>query len=507
MVEQEIIVDMKQITKRFPGLVANDRVNLTLRKGQIHALLGENGAGKSTLMSVLAGLYRPDSGELFFHGQPVAFKSPKDAIEHGIGMVHQHFKLVVPLTVAENVALGDKTTPFRLDLNRVASRIEELSSRYNLRVDPRAKIWQLSVGEQQRVEIIKMLYRGAEVLILDEPTAVLTPQEADDLFHTLRQMADAGCAVVLITHKLKEVMAGSDLITVLRNGRNAGTLPTAETTPEELASLMVGREIVSKTVIKRSSPGKEMLSLSGISALNDQGLAALTEVNFSLAAGEILGVAGVAGNGQRELAEIVTGLRSCSSGKIILKGKDYTNKGPADFIKAGVAHIPEDRLGMGLVPNLNAVDNVLLKSYKHQPGTLINFRESKALTKKLVTDFQIKLASVDTPVKLMSGGNLQKLLLAREFENNPDLIVAVHPVRGLDISATEAVHNLLQGQKARGAGILLISEDLDELLELADRIAVIYEGRIMGILPASYEHLQTIGLMMAGNSCGKEEGA
>ena len=506
MKKHQVMVEMKKITKSFSGNLANDKVDFIAKCGEVHALLGENGAGKSTLMSALTGLYRPDSGEIRLRDKTIELKSPRDAIEHGIGMVHQHFKLVKPFTVTENIALGASTTPFLLNLDKVEAEIVSLAERFGLKVDPRAKIWQLSVGEQQRVEIIKMLYRGAEILILDEPTAVLTPQEVDDLFETLRQMANAGCAVIFITHKFREVMAGSDTITVLRNGQNVATVKTSETDQNKLAQLMVGREMTAKPLEKKGQPGEVVLKLDKVEAFNDKGLPALQCISTEIRAGEILGIAGVAGNGQRELAEVVTGLRETSGGKIMISGKDYTDRSPKEFISAGVAHVPEDRLGTGLVPNLTAVDNILLKDYRNHQGYFLDLKESRKLAEKMVEDFQIKLTSIDDPIKLMSGGNLQKMLLAREFHSEPKLIVAVYPVRGLDIGATRAVRQLLLEQREQGAAILLISEDLDELMELADKIAVMYEGEIMDILPPTYDNLEAIGLLMAGSKC-EEVGA
>lgn len=493
------LVEMRGISKVFPGVVANDSVDLAVRAGEIHALLGENGAGKSTLMSILTGLYRPDRGEIYLDGQKISFRSPRDAIRAGIGMVHQHFRLVAPFTVTENVALGLKGG-LKLNLNKMSREIAGLSREYGLQVDPQARIWQLSVGEQQRVEIIKLLYRQARVLILDEPTAVLTPQEARDLYRTLRKMADQGCAVIFITHKLQEVMEAADTITILRGGKTVATVKKQDTSAKELAQLMVGREIVGPGEKPASQKGDNVLVIKNLKVLSDKGLPALKGINLSLAAGEILGIAGVAGNGQRELAEAITGMRVILKGTITVAGQELGQGDPCRAIKAGVGYIPEDRLGMGLVPNLGAVDNLLLKEYRHPRWgkTLINRRAARQWARELVERFKVRMASLDAPAKIMSGGNLQRLLLAREISSRPRLLVAVYPARGLDVGATEAVHRLLLQQRAAGTAILLISEDLEELFRLADRIAVMYEGQIMGLVDTAGASVEELGLMMAG---------
>lgn len=492
-------VEMRGITKVFPGVVANDGVNLTAYPGEIHALLGENGAGKSTLMSILTGLYRPDGGEIYINGQKVNFRSPREAIEAGIGMVHQHFRLVAPFTVTENVALGLKGT-LRLNLNKLAEEITSLSQAYGLRIDPQARVWQLSVGEQQRVEIIKLLYRRARVLILDEPTAVLTPQEARDLYRTLKKMAAEGCTVIFITHKLQEVMEAADTITILRGGKTVATVKKSETSEKELARLMVGRDILWQGGKPQAAKGETVLEIRGLKALNDKGLLALKGIELSVAAGEILGIAGVAGNGQRELAEVIAGLRPALSGSLTVGGQELGQCDPCRVISAGVGFVPEDRLGMGLVPNLGAVDNLLLKEYRHPRWgkVLMNRRAARQWAEELVKRFQVKMADLEAPVKLMSGGNLQRLLLAREISSRPRLLLAVYPSRGLDVGATETVHRLLLEQRASGTAILLISEDLEELFRLADRIAVMYEGQIMGVVPTEEANIEDLGLMMAG---------
>ena len=501
MTENPLAVQMVGITKRFPGVLANDHINFEARTGEIHALLGENGAGKSTLMSVLAGMYRADEGEIYLRGQRVHLRSPRDAIAHGVGMVHQHFMLVPVMTVAENITLGLQQPRFVLNLARIEQKVTELSEQYGLRVDPKARIWQLSVGEQQRVEILKMLYRGADVLIMDEPTAVLTPQEVEELFITLRRMADEGKTIIFISHKLDEVMDIASRVTVLREGRVVATVDTDKTDKKELARMMVGREVLFRVERQEVNKGEVVLEVRELSARNDKGLPALKNVSFAIREGEILGVAGVAGNGQRELAEVITGLRKATSGAVWVHGCDVTNCSPRRIISESVSHIPEDRLGMGLVPNLAVSDNVILKGYRHPPLSKGPFLERTAIgrfAQRLIQTFDIATPSTTTPVKLLSGGNLQKTLLAREISIGPRLMVAVHPTRGLDVGATESVRNLLLKQRAEGAAILLISEDLDEVLALSDRIAVIYEGEIMGILSADEADVETIGLMMAG---------
>ena len=495
------LVRMQGITKRFPGVLANDNIDLEVRASQVHALLGENGAGKTTLMNILSGLYRADRGEIYVRGRRANLQSPRDAIDLGIGMVHQHFMLVDPQTVAENVILGLKTPRFFLDMVYIERRIAEFSEQYGLQVDPRARIWQLSVGEQQRVEILKMLYRGVDILIMDEPTAVLTPQEVEELFVTLRRMADEGKAVIFISHKLDEVMAISDRITVLREGKVVATVDTSQTTKEKLARMMVGREVLFRVEKKPIEPGEVVLEVRNLQALNDKGLPALKGVSFTIRQGEILGIAGVAGNGQRELAEVVTGLRKATGGGVFIAGCDLTNCSPRRVIREQVSHVPEDRLGMGLVPNLAVSDNVILKSYRDPPlarGPFLDRRSIGRFATRLIQAFNIITPSQETPVKLLSGGNLQRTILAREISIGPRLMVAVHPTRGLDVGATESVRNLLLKQREEGAAILLISEDLDELLTLSDRIAVMYEGRIMGVVDAEGADVEEIGLMMAG---------
>ena len=499
-------IQMKSITKKFSGVTANDRVNFQAYAGEIHALLGENGAGKSTLMSILAGLYSQDEGKIFIKGQSVKINSPKEAIEHGVGMVHQHFRLVQPFTVAENIILGKKGIGLFINKAKLEKEIEDLSKKFALKVEPRAKVWQLSIGEQQRVEILKMLYRGAEILILDEPTAVLAPQEAQELFRTLKQMALNGKAVILITHKLDEVMEIADKITVLRDGKSAAVINKSETDKKELTKLMIGREIMPEVNKRPLKEGPIVLYLQNIECLSDKGYLALKKVSLRIRSGEILGIAGVAGNGQKELAEVITGLRKVAKGSVKIQGKDYTNAGSKKIIEAGVAHIPEDRLGMGLVPNLCFVENTILKSYRQKPESkslltslFINYKYAHERASKLANDFNIKTADLEKPVKSMSGGNLQKLLFAREISSKPKIIVAAYPVRGLDVSAIEAVHKILLKQRELGAAILFISEDLEEIFKISDKIAVIHEGNIRGIMFAHETDVHEVGMLMTGS--------
>jgi simple sugar transport system ATP-binding protein len=491
------------IVKAFPGVLANDHVDFDLRAGEIHALLGENGAGKSTLMNILAGLYRPDEGEIRRDGRPVTFGSPRDSIEAGLGMVHQHFTLVPSQTVTENILLGLKRPRFLLDARRSEAEVAALAEQFGLRVHPRAKVWQLSVGEQQRVEILKLLYRGASILILDEPTAVLAPQEAEDLFATLKTMTAAGRSVVFISHKLNEVVAIADRITVMRRGRVTAAGQSAEgVTKRDLARLMVGRDLFGLYEKTPFAPGDVLLSAVDVEAEGNRGLPALRGVSLEVRAGEIVGIAAVAGNGQTELAEVITGLRPCI-GTIRIGDEVVSNRPPRDAIRAGVAHVPEDRTGVGSAPNLSVSDNLIMKRFKEPPvsrGWLIDDGRTRTLAEKIKEEYKIAAPSVDTLARLLSGGNLQRLILAREIETHPSLMVAVQPTRGLDVGAIETVHRLLLERREHGAGILLISEDLDEILALADRVDVMYEGRIVGSFDAATADVHDIGLLMTGGS-------
>jgi general nucleoside transport system ATP-binding protein len=507
-------VAMRSITKRFPGVVANDKVDFEVRQGEVHALLGENGAGKSTLMSILSGLYSQDEGEIYLRGpngtslHQAQIDSPRAAIEAGIGMVHQHFKLVPNQTVTENVILGLTGVPLVPDMRRLETEVNRLGRQYRMPVDPRAYIWQLSVGEQQRVEILKLLYRGADILILDEPTAVLTPQEAKELGEILRNMVAEGKAIIFISHKLDEVMAVADRVTVLRDGKNVATLEIAETSKPELARLMVGREVLFRVSKDELEPGPAVLLLDNVSALNDKGLPALRHVSLTVCSREIVGVAGVAGNGQRELAEVATGLRKVTDGRILLRDREMTGCNSRDFIRQGVAHIPGDRLGMGLAGNLPVSDNLIMKAYRRPPIANGPFLIGRAIThfaRRLTQAFQVMTPSMATPVRLLSGGNQQKAILAREITagetlsgDEPVLLVADHPTRGLDVGAIESVRRILLQQRAQGSALLFISEDLDELLALSDRIVVLHGGEVMGVADPHVVTLDELGLMMAG---------
>ena len=495
-------VAMRGITKRFPGVVANDDVSFDVAKGEVHALLGENGAGKTTLMNVLTGLYRPDEGEIEVDGQLVELHSPRDAIAVGIGMVHQHFRLVEPLTVTDNLALSLRKGPFLLRRREAARQVELTAEALHLPVDPGARIWQLSVGEQQRVEIMKAVRSGSRVLILDEPTAVLTPQEAQGLFKTLRVMAAEGHSVIVITHKLHEVMAVADRVTVLRGGRAVTTVRTADTTRENLAAMMVGRDVEVRERRKRSTPvGEVVLDVEGLTAAGDRGIDSLRDVSLHVRAGEVLGVAGVAGNGQRELAEAITGLRPLREGRVSVDGRQLRGGDPREAIRAGVAHVPEDRLHTGVAPSLSIASNVVLKSYRDRGvsrGPFLLLRRIRDRALDLIRRYDVRAPGPGAPARLLSGGNLQKVVLGREFSGRPKVIVAAAPTRGLDVGAIETVHGYLRGAAADGVGLLLISEDLDEVLELADRIVVMYEGAIVGEVDARSADVDQLGLLMAG---------
>ncbi len=496
------VVSMLGIIKEFPGVLANDHVDFTLKKGEIHALLGENGAGKSTLMNILAGLYKTDSGVITVHGQRVNFSSPSQAIAAGIGMVHQHFMLVPTQSVTENVLLGLDEPRFRLNLSKYDSRIKELGDQMGLPIDPKSKVWQLSVGEQQRVELIKMLYRGADILILDEPTAILAPQEIESFFETLRKMTGLGKSIVFISHKLNEVLHIADRVTVMRRGKvtAAGVNPSGMTV-RDLAKLMVGREVIFNLDKKEVTPGEIVLSVQNLKCENDKGLPALRGVNLNVRHGEIVGLAGVAGNGQSELAEVITGLRKCSTGKVILHKTDVTNKDPRNSIQLGISHVPEDRHHVGTAPNLSLTDNVIMKTYNQDPisrGWTLNQIAAEKYANELRTAYEILSPTINTPVRLLSGGNLQRVILAREISSKPALMVAMQPTRGLDVGAIEGVQRLLLLQREAGAGVLLVSEELDELLALSDRIYVIFEGRIMG--EVFDKDVDKIGLMMTGST-------
>jgi general nucleoside transport system ATP-binding protein len=495
-------LEMRGISKRFPGVLANDHVDFDVKSGEVHALLGENGAGKSTLMKILYGMYHPDEGEIVLNGKPVTIASPNDSINLGIGMIHQHFMLVQSLTVAENVALGLPSSRGPLtDLDRVSKRIVELAKIYGLKLDPDAYIWQLSVGQQQRVEIIKALYRGAALLILDEPTAVLTPQEVDELFVIMHQMVKDGHALIFISHKLHEVVEISNRVTVLRDGRKIGTRPTSEITKQILANWMVGREVGFAPDRGNVQKDECRLQLENVSCGSDRGTPGLRGVSLELCSGEILGIAGVSGNGQRELAETITGLRKVTGGRVILEAEDVTGFAPGDLTDRMLSYIPEERMRDGMIKNFSIAENMVLREHHKPPFSrsgFLNLRGIASHSDELIKKFRVKTPSRDTLAKNLSGGNIQKVVLAREFSRNPRVILAAQPTRGLDIGATEYVREQLLEQRRKGVAVMLISEDLDEILALSDRIAVIYEGKIMDIVPRENATPEKLGLLMAG---------
>jgi general nucleoside transport system ATP-binding protein len=497
---------MRGITKRFPGVLANDSVDFEAATGEVHALLGENGAGKSTLSNILIGLYRPDEGEINLYGERVDFQSPSDAIEAGIGMVHQHFRLVPPFTVAENIILGehrDEARRFVVNPRQIERHVAGLGQRYGVAVDPRARVWQLSVGEQQRVEILKALYREARILILDEPTAVLTPQEAEALFATLRAMAAEGRTVIFISHKLHEVKAVADRVTVLRGGRSVATVQIADANPRQLAALMVGRDVeLARRLERETPPGDDAaLAVEELTVRGDRGEESVRDVSFVVRDGEIVGVAGVAGNGQRELAEAVTGMRAPSRGTVRVHGRRLRLGDPRSAIRAGVAHVPEDRLGTGVAPTLTIAENSVLKSYRGRPicrGPLLRWRAIRGQARQLIERHHIQAPGIHARARDLSGGNLQKLVLGREFAGRPRVLIAASPTRGLDVGAIETVHSYLRQAAGDRVGVLLISEDLDEIRALADRIVVMYEGELTGEFDPASATVEEIGLAMAG---------
>jgi ABC-type uncharacterized transport system ATPase subunit len=493
---------MRGIVKRFPGVLANDDIDLIVRRGEIHCLLGENGAGKTTLMRVLYGLYQPDEGDILLGGRPIRIPTPKAALAHRIGMIHQHFHLVPTLSVEENIVLGlaEGTGPF-LRLRKTRQRIRQLAKEYGLQVDPQTRVWQLSVGQQQRVEILKALYRKADLLIMDEPTSVLTPQEVDALFTTLRTLVDDGLTIIFITHKLDEVMEVSDRVTVLRRGKVVATVDTGSTSKTELARWMVGREVVFRLEKRTHERGGRILEVSDLDARNDRGLPALRSVTFDLCAGEILGVAGVSGNGQQELSEVLTGLRRATQGKAILETKDLTKCSAREVADLGVAHVPTERIRVGTVPGMSIRENLILKSYRTSRFCRWLLLDEKAAYEnacEAMREYRISAPHDGTVAKNLSGGNIQRLVLARELSGRPRLVIAAHPTYGLDVGATEQIRQVLLDQRDRGAGILLISEDLDEIMQLSDRILVLFGGEVMGVVQAEDADLEEIGLMMAG---------
>ena len=498
-----LALEMRGVTKRFPGVLANDQVDLQLRKGEIHALLGENGAGKSTLMNILYGLYTPDEGAIFLDGKEVVINSPSDAIAHGIGMVHQHFMLIPVMTVAENITLGQEITKAGvfLDPREANRRIKALCKQYGFEADPNALVADLPVGVQQRVEIIKALYRHADILILDEPTAVLTPQEIEDLFRAMRSLVAEGKSIIFITHKLKEVFAIADHITVLRNGRLVGTTTPAEATEASLAAMMVGREVILRISKDEAHPGKPVLEVRDLHAFDEREQLALRGVNFVVQEGEVLGIAGVQGNGQTELVEVLTGLRPALSGQVLIAGKDVTNAPPRTVTEQGVAHIPEDRHEFGMVTSYSVADNLALATYYQPPFARGVVMQDKAIADNantLVEEFDIRTPSIYTSGGSLSGGNQQKLVLARELSRPIKLLIASQPTRGVDVGSIEFIHQRIIEQRDQGVAVLLVSAELDEIMSLSDRIAVMYHGEIMATLDAETAERAALGLLMAG---------
>ncbi|MFS1512647.1 ABC transporter ATP-binding protein [Chengkuizengella sp. SCS-71B] len=512
MNKENIAVEMRGITKRFPGIVANDSISFKVKHGEIHALLGENGAGKSTLMNVLFGLYQPEEGDILINGNKVEITNPNMANELGIGMVHQHFMLVEPFTVAQNIILGiEPKSGLIINQSKAIKKINEISEQYGLDVDPHATIKDISVGMQQRVEILKTLYRGADILIFDEPSAVLTPQEIEELMNIFRNLVKEGKTIILITHKLKEIMEVADNVTIIRRGKVIDSVSVESTNPDELAAKMVGRK-VSFSVDKKPAQIKDkILSVEKINAKNNRGLPALNELSLQVHAGEILGIAGVDGNGQSELIEVLTGLRKVTSGEITLHGSSLQTLNPRQISEAKVGHIPEDRHKRGLVLDFSVSENMVLKNYYHprfNKNGFLKFEEIDQYSIDLIEQFDVRTPSHNTPARALSGGNQQKAIIAREVDSDPDLLIAGQPTRGLDVGAIEFIHKKLIEQRDKGKAVLLISLELDELLNVSDRIAVIYEGNIVGIVDPKETNEQELGLMMSGgkiNQRGKEQ--
>lgn len=499
------VLELKGITKRFPGVLANDHIDLTLEQGEIHALLGENGAGKTTLMNILYGLYQPDEGVIKINGKNVSIHSPSDAINAGVGMVHQHFMLIPVFTVTENVMLGDEDTRPGgvLDRESAAQKIREISEKYHLAVDPDAYVQDLPVGVQQRVEIIKLLYREADILILDEPTAVLTPQEADELFGIMRSLVDQGKSVIFITHKLREVLEIADRISVIRRGKMVGTAKPKESNQSKLASLMVGREVLLRVDKKKAKPGKNVLEIRDLQVLDDRNQPLVDDLSLEVRAGEVLGIAGVQGNGQTELVEAVTGLTEVFAGKITLMGNDITHARPRKITEMGTAHIPEDRQQDGLVLPFPVAENLILNSYYKDPfsdGAVMQHDKMLEVAQQRIKNFDIRTPSAATSVGDLSGGNQQKVIVARELSRDVSLIVAAQPTRGLDVGSIEYIHNRLIQSRDEGAAVLLVSSELDEIMQLSDRIAVMFRGKIIDVLDSNEATKEKLGLLMAGVS-------
>jgi simple sugar transport system ATP-binding protein len=499
----DTVLEARGITKRFPGVVANDHIDFAIKAGEIHAILGENGAGKTTLMNILFGLLQPDEGEIYIGGERVRFRSPLDAIDLGIGMVHQHRKLVSAHTVIENIILGHPRAGRILNLKRAEEEVKELCGRYGFQIDLRAKVWQLSEGEKQAVEILKTLYRGAKVLILDEPTSALAPPETKKLLASIQAMARDELAIVpFITHKLPIVLAISDRVTVLRRGKVTARLETARVTEKSLAKKMVGREVIFRMERERVEKGKPILQVENLSVLSDKGHMALNGVSFSMCEGEIFGIAGISGNGQHELAEVLAGLRKAEEGKVVFEGKDITHASCLERWQMGVGYIPCERIGVGSIGDFSLVENVTMNFHfddEFSRRGILDYRKIRRLAEELISEYDVAAPSPDTKAKNLSGGNLQRLILARVLSRKPRLLIANLPTQGLDVGATEFVRNKLMEAKKEKAGILLISEDLDEVLSLSDWVAPIYEGEFLGIIPGEEAKRESVGAMMAGS--------
>ncbi|SFA37893.1 nucleoside ABC transporter ATP-binding protein [Anoxybacillus pushchinoensis] len=499
----EYVIEMLNIRKVFGSFVANDNITLQLKKGEIHALLGENGAGKSTLMNVLFGLYQPDGGEIRVKGKKVNIPNPNVANDLGIGMVHQHFMLVDTFTVTENIILGSEPTKSgQIDIERAEQEVRELSERYGLAVDPKAKIADISVGMQQRVEILKTLYRGADILIFDEPTAVLTPQEIQELIQIMKALVREGKSIILITHKLKEIMEVCDRVTVIRRGKGIGTLNVSETNPNELAALMVGREVHFKTEKQPPKVGKPVLEIQDLVVKDSRGITVVDHLHLTVHAGEIVGIAGVDGNGQTELIEAITGLMKSESGSIRLNGKEIRNLTPRQITETGVGHIPQDRHKHGLVLDFSIGENMVLQTYYKEPYSkrgVLNFKAIYDKARQLIQEFDVRTPDEYTKARALSGGNQQKAIIGREVDRDPDLLIAAQPTRGLDVGAIEFIHKRLIEQRDRGKAVLLVSFELDEIMNVSDRIAVIYEGKIVAIVDPKETTEQELGLLMAGS--------
>ncbi|MBR5439111.1 MAG: ABC transporter ATP-binding protein [Clostridia bacterium] len=498
MVNNSVALELKNITKTFGKVVANNNVNLTLKKGEILSILGENGSGKTTLMNMISGIYYPDEGQIFIDGKEVVISSPEDAFKYKIGMIHQHFKLVDVFTAAENIVLGINE---KFNLKKVNSRVEEIASKYGFEIDAKKYIYNMAVSEKQTVEIIKVLYRGADILILDEPTAVLTPQETKKLFDVLRKMREDGKSIIIITHKLNEVMEISDRVAILRKGEYVDTVETSNTNEKQLTEMMVGKKIDLKIERTETDFDKPLLELRNLNIKGDDGSKKIEDVSFYIRGGEILGVAGIAGCGQKELCEAIAGLRKIESGAICHKGESIVGLPAKQIIEKGISmsFIPEDRLGMGLAPNFSITDNMMLKTYNNNKGIFVDRKTARKNAEELIKKLEIVTPSTETPVRRLSGGNVQKVLVGREIESSPNVIVTAYPVRGLDINSSYAIYNILNDQKANGTGILFIGEDLDVMLALCDKIMVLCHGKNMGIVHAKKTNKEELGLMMTGS--------